>query len=49
MAEEEPILMEPGSPEMAKHVRDYERFTTLFKWGAIVSLIAAFIVILLIA
>lgn len=49
MAEEEPILMKPGSPEMAKHVRDYERFITLFKWGAIVSLITGFVVILIIA
>ena len=49
MAEEEPILMHPGSPEMTKHVRDYERFITLFKWGAIVSLITAFIVLMIIA
>lgn len=50
MAEdEEPILAHPGSPEMAKHVHDYERFVRLLKWGAIVSLIIAFGVLLLIA
>lgn len=50
MAEdEEPILAHPGSPEMAKHVHDYERFTRLLKWGALISLITAFVVLLLIA
>ena len=49
MAEEEPILTHPPTPEVAKHVRDYERFTQLLKWGAIVSLITAFAVILMIA
>lgn len=50
MAEdEEPILAHPGSPEMAKHVHDYERFIKLLKWGAIISLITAFVVLLLIA
>ncbi|HEU5481725.1 MAG TPA: hypothetical protein VFU80_01355 [Sphingomicrobium sp.] len=47
--EEEPILVHPGSPEAAGHVRDYERFTQLLKWGAIVSLVVAFGVILMIA
>ena len=49
MAEEEPILTHPPTPEVAKHVRDYERFIRLLKWGAIVSLITAFIVLLIIA
>lgn len=49
MAEdEEPILAHPGSPEMTKHVHDYERFIKLLKWGALVSLITAFGVLLLI-
>jgi len=47
--EEEPILAHPGSPEMAHHVHDYERFTKLLKWGAVVSLIAAFFVLLIIS
>ena len=49
MAEEEPILTNPTTPEIAQHVRDYERFIQLLKWGAIVSLVVAFGVILLIA
>jgi hypothetical protein len=40
MAEEqEPILTYPGSHENAVHVHDYERFTRLFKIGAIVCLV----------
>lgn len=50
MAEdEEPILAHPGSPEVAHHVHDYERFTKLLKWGAIAALVTAFVVILIIA
>ncbi|QNP44304.1 aa3-type cytochrome c oxidase subunit IV [Sphingomonas daechungensis] len=30
---------------MAHHVRDYEGFIRLFKWGAIICLIIAFLVI----
>lgn len=46
MAEEEPILTDAPTPEAARHVSDYSRFVTLFKWGAIVSFaIAMFIVI----
>lgn len=48
MAEEEPILTSPPTQEMARHVHDYEKFTRLFKWGAITALIAAFIVLLII-
>lgn len=47
--EEEPLLAHPATPEVAKHVRDYERFTQLLKWGAIVSLVAALVVLLIIA
>jgi hypothetical protein len=45
MAEEEPILTNPPTQEMARHVHDYERFTHLFKWGAIAALISALIVL----
>lgn len=48
MAEEEPILTNPPTQEVARHVRDYSRFIQLFKWGAILSLITAFIVLLII-
>jgi hypothetical protein len=43
--DEEPILTHPGSPQMARHVHDYSRFTSLFKWGAIGSLIVALLVL----
>ena len=46
--EHEPILTHPPTAEDARHVRDYSRFTHLVKWGAIASLIAAFLVILII-
>ena len=49
MAEEEPLLTNPPTAEVAHHVRDYARFTKLLKWGAIVSLIVAFLVLLIIS
>jgi hypothetical protein len=45
--EEEPLLAHPGSPEVATHVRDYERFTRLFKYSALTCLIIGFIVLLI--
>ena len=46
MAEDEPILTDAPTPEVARHVSDYSRFIVLLKWGAIVSFaIAMFIVI----
>ena len=48
MAEEEPLLTNPPTQDAAAHVRDYEGFVRLFKWGAIVSLVTAFLVILII-
>jgi hypothetical protein len=47
MAEEEPILVDPPTQEMAHHVADYARFTSMLKWGAIVCLIIGFIVLLI--
>ncbi|HUG46083.1 MAG TPA: hypothetical protein VMK31_06190 [Sphingomicrobium sp.] len=47
--EEEPILTNPPTQEVARHVRDYSHFIALLKWGAIVSLAIAFAVILIIA
>ena len=49
MAHEEPLLDNPPTQEVAHHVRDYQGFVRLLKWGAIVSLITAFLVILIIA
>ena len=49
MAHEEPLLNNPPTQEVAHHVRDYEGFVRLFKWGAIVCLIIAFFVVLIIS
>ncbi len=45
--EEEPLLAHPGSPDVATHVRDYERFTRLFKYSAAVCLVIALIVLMI--
>ena len=45
MAEQEPILTDPPTPEVAAHVEDYSRFTQLMKWSAIICFIIALTVI----
>lgn len=45
--EEEPLLANPPTQEMAVHVHDYERFTRMIKYGAIACLIVGFIVLLI--
>lgn len=47
--EEEPLLAHPPTQEVARHVGDYERFTKLFKYGAIICIIIAFLVIMIIS
>lgn len=47
MAEEEPLLASPPTQDVAIHVRDYERFTKLLKWGAIVCFIVGLIVLMI--
>ena len=47
MAEEEPLLVSPPTQDVAVHVRDYERFTKMFKWGALICLIIGFIVLMI--
>jgi len=47
MAEEEPLLVDPPSHDVAVHVEDYARFTKLLKWGAIFCLIVGFIVLMI--
>jgi hypothetical protein len=47
MAEEEPILVSPPTQEMAHHVADYMRFTTMLKWGALTCLVIGFVVLLI--
>jgi hypothetical protein len=49
MAEEEPILTQPPTQEVARHVHDYERFTHLLKWSALGCLVVALIVLLIIS
>ena len=45
--DEEPIITNPPTQDVAIHVRDYMRFTKLLKWGALGSLVIAFIVLLI--
>lgn len=47
MAEEESLLTNPPTQDVAVHVRDYERFTKMFKWGAAVCLIIGLIVLMI--
>lgn len=47
--EEEPLLADPPTHEVAVHVRDYERFTRLLKWSALTCLVIAFLVVLIIS
>lgn len=47
MAEEEPLLTSPPTQDVAAHVRDYNRFTNMLKWGALTCLIIGFIVLLI--
>jgi aa3 type cytochrome c oxidase subunit IV len=45
--EEEPLLAQPGTQEMAAHVHDYDRFTRMMKWGALACLIIGLIVLMI--
>lgn len=45
--DEEPLLAHPPTQEVAVHVRDYERFTKLFKYGALTCLVIGFVVLLI--
>ena len=47
MAEEEPLLVDPPTQDVAMHVRDYARFTKLLKWSSLVALVVAFFVLLI--
>ena len=47
MAEDESILTNPPTQDVAVHVRDYTRFTRLLKWGAIICLAIAFFVLMI--
>lgn len=45
--DEEPLLANPPTQDVAVHVRDYERFIKMFKFGAIVCFIVAIIVLMI--
>ncbi|HVL77956.1 MAG TPA: hypothetical protein VM346_01585 [Sphingomicrobium sp.] len=45
MAEQEPILADPPTQDVAVHVSDYSRFITLMKWGTAISFLIAMFVL----
>ena len=45
--DEEPLLVDPPTQDVAVHVRDYEHFTKVLKWSALFCLVVAFIVLLI--
>ena len=48
MANEEPILTEPQSQDVAAHIRDYTSFIKMVKWTALISVVLGFIVVFMI-
>jgi hypothetical protein len=49
MADDESILTNPPSQDVAVHVQDYTRFTKLLKWGALACFIIGLVVLLILA
>jgi len=47
MADDESLLTNPPTQDVAVHVNDYVRFTKLLKWGAVLCLLTGFIVLLI--
>jgi hypothetical protein len=47
MADEESLLANPQTQDVAVHVRDYTRFTKLLKWSALGCLVIALFVLLI--
>jgi hypothetical protein len=47
MADEDSLLVSPPTQDVGVHVRDYLRFTQMFKWSALVCLVIGFIVLLI--
>lgn len=45
--EEEPLLASPPTHEVAVHVRDYERFTRMLKYGALFCLLVGLFVLMI--
>jgi len=48
MAEDESILVNPPTQDVAVHVDDYTRFTKLLKWGAAACFIIALLALVVI-
>ena len=49
MGEDESILVNPPTQDVAHHVRDYTRFVHLLKWGAIIALVTGLFVMMIIS
>jgi hypothetical protein len=47
MADDESLLVSPPTQDVAVHVRDYLRFTQIFKWAALICLVTGLIVLLI--
>jgi hypothetical protein len=47
MAEEESILVNPPTQDVATHVRDYTHFTKMLKWGAGICFAIGLIVLMI--
>lgn len=47
--DEEPFLTNPPTPEVARHVKDYERVMAILKWGAGLSFVVAILILFIIA
>ena len=47
MADDESILTNPPTQDVAVHVHDYARFTRMMKYGAVICLITGLIVLLI--
>jgi hypothetical protein len=45
--DEEPILSDPPTQDVAIHVRDYTRFTKMLKWSALTCLVIGLLVLLI--
>ncbi|MEO6198628.1 MAG: hypothetical protein ABIO68_01640 [Sphingomicrobium sp.] len=49
MAKQQSVPDSPTAHEMSHHVRDYSRFTVMFKWGAIICALIGLAVLLIIS
>ena len=47
MADEESLLVNPPTQDVAAHVRDYTHFTKMLKWGAVICFAIGLIVLMI--